>query len=79
MSYAQITLVGRLDRDPETLRCRCVAANGRPDAVDRSAKDRQCSISVCCRDLAVMGATLANAGINPVTGERAIRGEDLAA
>ena len=36
---------------------------------------RQCSISVCCRDLAVMGATLANAGKNPVTGERAIRGE----
>jgi glutaminase len=36
---------------------------------------KQCSISVCCRDLAVMGATLANAGNNPVTGERAIRGE----
>jgi len=36
---------------------------------------KQCSISVCCRDLAVMGATLANAGINPVTGERALRGE----
>jgi len=36
---------------------------------------RQCSISVCCRDLALMGATLANAGINPVSGERAIRGE----
>jgi glutaminase len=36
---------------------------------------KQCSISVCCRDLAVMGATLANAGVNPVTGERAIRGE----
>jgi glutaminase len=36
---------------------------------------KQCSISVCCRDLAIMGATLANAGINPVTGERAIRGE----
>jgi glutaminase len=36
---------------------------------------KQCSISVCCRDLAVMGATLADAGINPVTGERAVRGE----
>jgi glutaminase len=33
---------------------------------------RQCSISITCRDLAVMGATLANRGINPVTGERAI-------
>ena len=36
---------------------------------------KQCSISVCCRDLAVMGATLANAGVNPVTRDRAIRGE----
>jgi glutaminase len=36
---------------------------------------RQCSISVTCRDLAVMAATLANRGVNPVTGKRAIRGE----
>lgn len=36
---------------------------------------RQCSISVSCRDLAIMGATLANAGCNPVTGNRAVRGE----
>jgi glutaminase len=35
----------------------------------------QCSISVTCRDLAVMAATLANRGINPVTGKQAIRGE----
>ena len=32
----------------------------------------QCSVLVTCRDLAVMGATLANGGRNPVTGERAI-------
>ena len=36
---------------------------------------RQCSISVTCRDLGVMAATLANRGVNPVTGKRAIRGE----
>lgn len=30
---------------------------------------RQCSILVNCRDLAVMGATLANLGKNPITGE----------
>jgi glutaminase len=36
---------------------------------------QQCSILVTCRDLAVMAATLANRGINPVTGKRAIRGE----
>ncbi len=35
----------------------------------------QCSISVTCRDLGVMAATLANRGINPVTGKQAIRGE----
>ena len=33
---------------------------------------RQCSIRVTCRDLALMGATLANGGVNPVTGTRAI-------
>ncbi|WP_269527124.1 glutaminase A [Coraliomargarita parva] len=32
----------------------------------------QCSVSVNCRDLAIMSATLANGGINPVTGLRAV-------
>jgi glutaminase len=36
---------------------------------------RQCSILVTCRDLAMMAATLANRGINPLTGVQAIRGE----
>ncbi len=36
---------------------------------------QQCSISVTCRDLGVMAATLANGGLNPVTGRQAIRGE----
>ncbi len=31
---------------------------------------RQCSVAVSARDLAVIGATLANAGTNPVTGKR---------
>jgi len=31
---------------------------------------RQCSIQVTARDIAIMAATLANRGINPVTGER---------
>jgi glutaminase len=33
---------------------------------------KHCSVAVTCRDLATMGATLANGGVNPVTGERAI-------
>ncbi|GAA3907772.1 glutaminase A [Microbacterium invictum] len=33
---------------------------------------RQCSLLVDARDLAVMGATLAHGGVNPVTGERVV-------
>jgi len=38
---------------------------------------RQCAISVTCADLALLGATLANQGVNPVTGVRAIRQEHV--
>src|SRR5262249_56986621 len=33
---------------------------------------RQCSLEVCAKDLAVMGATLADGGMNPVTRERVV-------
>jgi glutaminase len=33
---------------------------------------RQCSVLVTAEDLAVMGATLGNGGVNPITGERVI-------
>lgn len=36
---------------------------------------KQCSVSVNCRDLGIMAGTLANRGVNPVTGKQAIRGE----
>jgi glutaminase len=36
---------------------------------------QQCSILINCRDLAFMGATLANDGVNPLTGQRAIIGD----
>lgn len=36
---------------------------------------RQCSLSVTARDLSVMAATLANDGVNPVTGDRVVPGD----
>lgn len=36
---------------------------------------RQCSLLVDARDLAVMGATLADGGVNPVTGDRVVSAE----
>ena len=39
---------------------------------------RQCSTLVCCDELATMGATLANGGVNPLTGERVIQAAHIA-
>jgi glutaminase len=36
---------------------------------------RQCSLSVTAHDLAVMGATLADGGVNPLTGEQVVSAE----
>jgi len=41
-------------------------------AVANEVYARQCSVLVTARDLAVMGATLADGGVNPLTGERVI-------
>ena len=49
--------LGRLASDPD-------------DAVDLYT--RQSSLAVTARDLAAMGSTLADGGVNPVTGERAV-------
>ncbi len=38
---------------------------------------RQCSILVNCRDLALMAATLANNGVNPITAVRALKSENV--
>ncbi len=34
---------------------------------------QHCSVQVTCRDLAIMAATLANGGVNPITGRSALR------
>jgi glutaminase len=36
---------------------------------------RQCSVAVDCRDLSLMAAALANGGVHPLTGERALERE----
>jgi len=38
---------------------------------------RQCSVLVTCRDLAYMAATLANGGVHPLTGKRALSAEHV--
>jgi glutaminase len=38
---------------------------------------RQCSVLVDCRDLALMAATLANNGVNPITGVVALKSENV--
>src|SRR5262249_41616722 len=38
---------------------------------------RQCSIEVDCRDLSIIGATLATGGVNPVTRERVIQADSV--
>ena len=56
------------------LRGCCKTSSGststRPQATDLYTK--QCSLNVSARDLAVMGATLADGGVNPLTKERVV-------
>ena len=39
---------------------------------------RQCSVAITCHDLVTMGATLANGGVNPISGKRAVRANNVA-
>ena len=38
---------------------------------------RQCSVAITCRDLAIMGGTIANGGINPVTKKQVVNKENI--
>ena len=50
--------------------------SGEPlEAVDIYTK--QCSVGVNVKQLAEMGATIANGGVNPVTGEQVMKAEDI--
>jgi glutaminase len=55
------------------LRAFGVLEEGPDDALDLYF--RQCSVSVDCRDLSLMAATLANGGVNPLTGDRVLARE----
>jgi glutaminase len=50
---------------------------GEPDEI-LDVYTRECSVSVNARDLAVMGATLANGGTNPVTGSHVLSTDNAA-
>ena len=39
---------------------------------------RQCSVSITCHDLVTMGVTLANGGVNPITGKRVVAAKNVA-
>jgi len=57
----------------QLLRSRGALTGDPAEAVD--VYSRQCSLRVSAHDLAVMGATLADGGVNPVTGERVVDAE----
>lgn len=57
---------------------RILQSYGRIDADPEGVVDvytRQCSLSVTAHDLAVMGATLADGGLNPISGEQVVSAE----
>ncbi len=55
------------------------AGNCFSDPMDAcEAYTRQCSTLITCEDLSLMGATIANDGVNPLTGERLIQSAHIA-
>jgi glutaminase len=68
--FASETLTGNRNRAIAYLMLNCGIINGE---VDHTLYQyfSQCSLLVNCQDLALMAATVANMGSNPVTGERA--------
>ena len=69
--HASETITGNRNRAIAWLLCNYAVIQGDVDAV-LDTYFRQCAVLVTARDLAVMAATLANRGINPVTGIQVI-------
>ncbi len=70
-TYTSASRTNHRNRELTTM----LAGRGRLGCEPATALDlytRQCCLSVTAVDLAVMGATLADGGVNPVTGERVI-------
>ncbi|WP_193213305.1 glutaminase A [Luteolibacter marinus] len=88
--YLSQCAVGQLDIDQEVYRSESQTGHRNRaigwmlrnfDIIQEEPRDiletyfQQCALKVTCTDLAVMGATLANQGFNPISGERAIAHE----
>ncbi|MFO7547373.1 MAG: glutaminase A [Acidimicrobiia bacterium] len=69
--YASASATNHRNREIVRLLERAGAIEGDP-AVALDLYTRQSSLAVTARDLATMGATLADGGVNPVTGERVV-------
>lgn len=69
--YASAAATNHRNRELVAMLERAGAIEGDP-AVALDLYTRQSSLAVTARDLATMGATLADGGVNPVTGERVV-------
>ncbi len=74
-TYASASATNHRNRDLTALLVERDAIRGDPVAA-LDLYTRQCCLAVSARDLAVMGATLADGGVNPITGDRVV-GQDV--
>lgn len=70
LAHAELDTADRNLALAHMLRSYGIITDTGPDAV--SSYVRQCAVKVNVRDLAVMGATLANGGVQPITGKHVI-------
>jgi glutaminase len=74
--YASVSATGERNRAMAHLLRSYGRLYADPDQT-RDTYNRQSSVAVTARDLAIMGAALANGGVQPRTGERLITGEHV--